>query len=116
MLYMAAKLIISAFLILAISEAGKRNAFLASMLASLPTISVLAMMWLYIDTKDPKEISNLSYGIFWLVLPSLSFFFFLPFLLKHKINFYIAMGLALALMFCCYFLMLALLKKFNIRI
>ena len=116
MLYMAVKLIISALLILAISEAGKRNAFLGSMLASLPTISVLAMLWLYVDTKDTKAVSDLSYDIFWLVLPSLSFFFFLPYLLKHKINFYLAMGLSLALMLCCYFLMLAVLKKFNIRI
>jgi len=116
MLYIVAKLLISALLIVAISEAGKRNAFLGSMLASLPTISVLAMLWLYVDTKDPKAISNLSYDIFWLVLPSLSFFLFLPYLLKHKINFYLAMGLALTLMFCCYFVMLAVLKKFNIRI
>jgi len=37
-------------------------------------VSVLAMVWLYIDTKDAEKVSDLATSVFWLVLPSLGFF------------------------------------------
>ena len=50
----------------------------ASALASLPLISLLAFMWLYLDTGDVEKVVALSRGIFWLVLPSLVLFIALP--------------------------------------
>ena len=55
------------------------------------------MVWLYIETKDISRISDLSYGIFWLVIPSLALFASLPVLLKMNLNFYVALGLAIGL-------------------
>lgn len=92
MVYFVVKVFVSAILIVAISEIAKRSTLLGSILASIPLTSVLAMVWLYSDTKDTQKIIALSYDIFWLVLPSLIFFLALPFLLKKSVNFYVALG------------------------
>ena len=63
------KLIVSAALIVTIAEVSKRTALLGALLASLPLTSLLAMVWLYIDTGDVTTVANLASGIFWLVLP-----------------------------------------------
>ena len=74
-------------------------------------LSLLAIIWLYIDTKDAGKVAALSTSIFWMVLPSLVFFLALPPLLKAKVNFYLACGLATAPMLVCYGLVLAALKR-----
>ena len=75
MLYYILKFTISALLIVAISEVSKRYSLAAGILASLPIISILAMIWLYVDTNSIQKVSKLSTSIFWMVLPSLSLCF-----------------------------------------
>ena len=82
MIYYVAKIAITTILIVAISEIAKRSSFAAALLASIPLVSVLAMLWLYVDTKDVAKVSALATSVFWLVLPSLVFFITLPLLLK----------------------------------
>lgn len=116
MTYTLIKLFTSAGLIVVISELAKRDGWLGALLASLPTISLLAIVWLYVDTRDVEKIAILSTGIFWLVLPSLTFFIAFPWLLRMKLNFWLSMGLAIAAMFCCYLLLMAVLKKVGVQI
>jgi hypothetical protein len=115
MLYTLFKLFASLALIVAIPELAKRASWLGGLLASLPIISLLAIVWLYLDTRDLEQVSSLSSAIFWLVLPSLSFFIMLPMLLRMKFNFWLSLGIALAVMIVCYLLMVALLKKIGIQ-
>ena len=82
MLYSIVKVTTSALLIVAISEVSKRATTLGALLASLPLVSLLAMMWLYIDTGDRSKVADLASSIFWLVLPSLALFLILPVLLR----------------------------------
>lgn len=110
------KVLISAVLVVTVSEISKRSSFLGGLLASLPVVSFLALIWLYLDTKDTAKVARLSTSIFWLVLPSLVFFVALPPLLKLKMNFYVCLGLATTLMLACYGGMLALLKKFGVAL
>ena len=110
------KVLVSAAVLVAVAEVGKRSSLLGGLLASLPLVSLLAMLWLYLDTKDTAKVANLSTGIFWLVLPSLVFFLALPPLLKMKLNFYLSFGLAIALMLVCYGAMLVALKKFGVNL
>ncbi|MFZ4398435.1 MAG: DUF3147 family protein [Bacteroidales bacterium] len=76
MWYYFIKLIITSAIIVAISEISKRSSLIGSILASIPLISFLAFIWLYIETKDVGKIAELSTNIFWLVIPSLSFFYY----------------------------------------
>jgi F0F1-type ATP synthase assembly protein I len=112
----AIKVLISAVLIVAVTELAKRSTLLGGLLASLPLVSFLAMLWLYSDTKDAAKVAALSTSIFWLVLPSLVFFLALPALLKLQLNFHLGFGLATALMLVCYGAMLVVLKKAGVNL
>jgi hypothetical protein len=110
------KIIITALLVTGISELGKRFSAFGAILASLPLTSVLAFIWLYRDTKDNQKVIGLSYGIFWMVLPSLLFFIVLPFLLKKGIGFGWAMASSCIIMAIFYTLYIFILGKFGIKI
>ncbi len=116
MFYLAAKFAISAALIVAISELAKRSSLLAAVLASLPLVSVLAMVWLYLETDDTERIAHFATGVFWLVLPSLALFVSLPLLLRAGLNFPFALLIASGITVAAYFAMLAILRQLDISI
>lgn len=113
--YYALKIAITTLLVVIISEVARRSTLMGAVLASVPIVSVLAIFWLYVDTKDLSKISHLASSIFWLVLPSLALFLCLPLLLKSGVNFYLSMALSIALTVICYWAMLWLLHRFGIR-
>ena len=116
MIYYSLKIVITVLLIIAISEISKRSTLIGAILASIPLISVLAITWLYIDTKDVHKVAMLSTSVFWLVIPSLSWFLILPVLLKKGINFYIGKGISVIITIIFYFIMIAILDKFGIKL
>lgn len=89
---------------------------MAALLASLPITSILAMLWLYRDTRDPQKIIDLSWGIFWAVLPSLVFFVVLPLVLKSGIKFGWALLISCVTMAASYALYVIFLNRFGVRI
>jgi hypothetical protein len=113
-LYYVLKFTISALLIVAISEVSKRYSLTAGILASLPIVSVLAMIWLYIDTASIEKVSQLSTSIFWMVLPSLSLFIILPLLLKNKVPFYPALMISASVMVLLYYITIVVLRKLGL--
>lgn len=88
------KVALSALVIVAVSEVAKRNSLWAAGLASLPLTSLLAFVWLYVDTRDTAAVATLSQDIFWLVLPSLVLFLALPLMLRTGWSFWSALGLS----------------------
>jgi hypothetical protein len=111
MLYYILKFAVSAALIVTISEIARGYPLAAGVLASLPIASVLAMIWLYIDTGSVERASRLSVSIFWMVFPSLSLFLVLPLLLKSKVPFYPALALSAAAMVFLYSVTIHVLRK-----
>ena len=67
----AAKVFITVAVVVAVSEIGKRSSLWGAVLVSLPLTSLLAYVWLYLDTESSERIAALSQSIFWLVLASL---------------------------------------------
>lgn len=116
MWYYLLKILTSSVIIVLISEISKRSTLIASIFASIPLVSIMAFIWLYIDTKDVNKIASLSNGIFWMVIPSLLFFIIFPMLLKKNISFAISMILASLVMIAAYFILIFILKKININI
>ena len=110
------KVIISAVLIVAIAEVGKRSTLMGGILASIPLVSVLAMIWLYVDTRDVERIAQFSISVFWLVIPSLALFITLPLLLRSGVGFYLSLLIAIAVTVVCYYFMLALLNRLGIAL
>ena len=116
MFYYTTKIIISAIILVAISEIAKRSSLLGALLASLPLTSLLAFVWLYLDTGDVQKVSALSANIFWLVLPSLVLFLILPLMIKLGWGFWLSLMVAVLATAACYGMMLAILKQFGIQV
>ena len=116
MLYYLTKILLSAGIIVAVAEVAKVNATLGALIKSLPLISILAMMWLYVDTHDTGKIAELSTSTFWLVLPTLPMFLVLPALLRHGLGFYPSLTISIAVMMFCYAAAIPVLARFGIQI
>lgn len=92
-MYLLLKALLSGVVVAVASEAARRSSLLGAVLISLPLTSILALVWLYRDTREPAEISALSWSILWVIVPSLVFFVVLPLALRTT-NFWIALLLA----------------------
>ena len=111
------KILLSALLIYAVGEFAKRSSLFGAIIASLPIISILAMIWLWHDTHDAIRIARLSRGIFWLVLPSLVLFALLPpLLLRWNLAFSLALGIASGATVVCYFTLFVVLTWLHVEI
>jgi hypothetical protein len=115
-MYLILKTLITAMVVVGISECGKKFSLFGGILASLPLTSILAFVWLYQDTRDVARVIELSYLIFWMVIPSLFFFICFPYFLKIGWNFYWALATSAALMAVLYSLYVILIKKFGIKL
>lgn len=113
---LALKIILSAAVLVTVAELAKRSSFWAAALASLPLTSLLAFVWLYLDSGDTEKVATLSHGIFWLVLPSLVLFIVLPLLLRGGLGFWLSLGAACFATATAYFGMVKILGVFGVRI
>ena len=116
MLQTVIKLLISSGVIVLVSEIAKKNTYLGGLIASVPLVSVLSMIWLYIDTKDIESVRNLSNSILWMVIPSISLFISLPILLKSGTGFYLSIFLSIIITIGCYGVTILLLSRFGIEL
>jgi len=116
MLYYILKVIISALVIVAVSEIAKRSTGFAALVASLPLTSLLAFIWLHLEGLPQGRIAELSGQIFWLILPSMVLFLLLPFLLKAGWGFWASLGVSVFATAVSYFAMLPLLRKIGVNI
>lgn len=116
MLHYVIKVVLSALVIVAVSELGKRSSFWGALLASLPLTSLLAFVWLRIDGAPPAQIADLSTSIFWLVLPSLVLFLLFPLLLRHGVGFGLSLLASGAATAAAYGLMTLLLPRLGVKL
>ena len=116
MLWYVIKLFLTAGIVVIISEISKKLPLLGSLIASLPLISVLGILWMYGETKDVDKIASHAFGTFWYVLPSLPMFLTLPYMLKKGFSFSLSMSAGIILTIVLYILMTKGLAKFGINI
>ena len=112
----AAKVVVTAVLVIGVAELSKRSSFWGAVLASLPLTSLMAFVWLYVDTGNRQVVAALSDSIFWLVLPSLPLFLILPVLLRSGWPFWISLGVACSITIAAYFGMISVLHRLNVRL
>jgi hypothetical protein len=113
MAYYIVKIAVTVALIVAISEITKRSPLVAGVLASIPLVSVLAMVWLYVETRDAARVAALAESILWLVPPSLVLFFVLPAMLHRGNNFYVSLLVAAAGTVIAYYATISIMRRFG---
>ena len=102
MFYLVTKAVVSAIIIVIVSETARRNPGTGALIASLPMISVLGMIWLWRDSQDVARMAEHSAATFWYVLPSLPMFLLIPALLKRGVGFWPALVVGCVLTMALY--------------
>lgn len=116
MLYLIVKAALSGVIIALVSEAARRSPGLGALIASLPLVSILGMIWLWRDTGEPDRLAAHAEATFWLVLPSLPMFLLVPLLLRRGLDFWLALGAGCLLTVILYLLMLQLGPRVGLKL
>ncbi len=116
MLYLVLKSLLSGIIIMAVSEIAKRSPAFGALVASLPLVSLLAIVWLWRDTGDTARIADHAEATFWYVIPSLPMFLVFPYMLRNGVGFWWALLAGCALTFALYALTIVIAAKFGVRI
>ena len=116
MLQLAIKALVSGILIAAASTIAKRYPGFGALIASLPLVSVLGMMWLWSEKPDADNMAAHASATFWYVLPSLPMFLVIPALLRAGTPFWLALALGCALTVILYLGMTALAPRIGVQL
>ncbi len=116
MTYLVAKAALSGVLVMVISEIARRYPGVGGLVASLPLISVLAVIWLWRDTADAERIAQHLQATFWYVLPTLPMFLAMPAMLRSGLGFWPALAAACAITMGLYLLLIWAAPKLGIPI
>ena len=114
-LHLVLRALLSGALIVLIGELAKRDNFTAAIVHSLPLVTLLAVIWLFIDKRDTALIGRHLTGTFWFVLPTLPMFLVVPWLLRGGWNFWPALGAGALLTVALYFLTMRLLRAAGVN-
>lgn len=115
MWYLLIKAGLSGVIVMLVSEIARRSPSLGGLIASLPLISILGIIWLWRDTSDIERIAAHSQATFWFVLPSLPMFLIFPFMLRHGMGFWLALVCSCAMTVLFYLAILWLLPRFGAK-
>lgn len=116
MSYFLFKAAFSGLIIAIVSEVARRAPGLGALIASLPLISVLGMIWLWRDTEDTARMAEHAYATFWFVLPSLPMFLAIPIMLNRGVAFWPAMAIGCVMTMALYLAMVWTLGQFGLRL
>jgi hypothetical protein len=116
MLYVVIKALISGAIIAAVSEIAKRSPGIGALVASLPLVSVLGMIWLWRDTQDRALMASHAGATFWFVLPSLPMFLLIPVLLGRHVPFWLSLGAGCLLTMLLYLSLIFIAPRVGVRL
>jgi hypothetical protein len=116
MLQTIIKAALSGVLVMIVAETSKRSPAFGALVASLPLISILAVIWLWNDTGDTVRVANHLEATFYYVLPSLPMFLVMPALLRADYAFWPALGLSVLLTVALYTLVVVVAARFGIQL
>ena len=114
--YLLVKAALSGIIIAIVSEVARRAPGIGALIASLPLISVLGMIWLWRDTGDPVRMAHHAYATFWFVLPSLPMFLLIPWLLSRGTSFWASLAAGCVLTVGLYLAMVWILGRVAVKL
>lgn len=115
MSWIITKYLITAAVVVFVSEAAKRSDKLGGLIAALPLVTVLALIWLYIEKQTPEKIANHAWYTFWYVVPTLPMFLAFPWLLP-RIGFWPTLLASVIITVTCFWVFATLVKQFGIEL
>lgn len=115
MAWLLTKYLLTAAVVVLVSEFAKRSDRLGGLLAALPLVTVLALVWLHVEKQPAEKIANHAWYTFWYVLPTLPMFLVFPVLLP-RLGFWPTLLACVGLTVVCFALFALLLRRFGIEL
>ena len=115
MAWLVTKYLITAAVVVLISEVAKRSDKLGGLVAALPMVTFLALIWLYVEKQPAEKISNHAWYTFWYVVPTLPMFQAFP-LLYDRIGFWPTMAACVGITIVCFVVFAMIVKHFGIEL
>lgn len=116
MFYLLIKASVSGIIVAIVSEVAKRYPGFGALVASLPLVSVLGMIWLWRDKSDIPNMAAHMGATFWFVLPSLPMFLLMPAMLRSGWTFWASLAIGCGLTIALYFAMTAFGPRFGLKL
>lgn len=113
--WLVTKYLITAAVVVLVSEVAKRSDRLGGLLAALPLVTVLALIWLYVERQPQVKIANHAWYTFWYVVPTLPMFLAFPMLLP-RLGFWPALLACVVITVVCFWLFALLMRRFGIEL
>ncbi len=113
MSWIITKYFITAALVVFISEVAKRSDKLGGFVAALPMVTILTLIWLYVENQPADKIANHAWYTFWYVVPTLPMFLVFPWLLP-RIGFWSTLGASVLITLICFGLFALLVRRFGV--
>ncbi|HSM54406.1 MAG TPA: DUF3147 family protein [Erythrobacter sp.] len=110
-----AKALLAGVMIAAIAEVGRRLPTMAALIASLPLVSILGMIFLWHARPDAENMAVHAQSTFWFVLPSLPMFLLIPMMLRQGFSFWVALAVGCVLTLVLYLAMVQFGPRIGIR-
>ncbi|MGR5238717.1 DUF3147 family protein [Vibrio alfacsensis] len=115
MLWIVVKYLTTAAIVVAISEVAKRSDKVGAFVAALPTVTILALIWMYVEGQGTEKLSNHAFFTFWYVLPTLPMFLLFPYLLS-KYSFWLTLLISCVVSVACFAVTHYAVKHFGINL
>jgi len=115
MTWIITKYLLTAGMVVFVSEVAKRSDKLGGLVAALPLMTLLTLAWLYVENQPEEKIANHAYYTFWYVIPTLPMFLLFPYLLP-KLGFWLTMLASVVLTLICYGLFALVMKNFGVEL
>lgn len=115
MMWIVTKYLLTAAVVVLVTEAAKRSDRLGGLLAALPMVTVLALIWLYIENQPQEKIANHAWYTFWYVVPTLPMFLAFPFVLP-KLGFWPTLGVSVVITLVSFIGFALLVRRFGVEL
>ncbi|MEQ1527605.1 MAG: DUF3147 family protein [Gallionella sp.] len=115
MAWIVTKYFLTAAVVVLVSELAKRSDKLGGFVAALPLVTLLALIWLYVDNQSEEKIAHHAWYTFWYVVPTLPMFLAFPALLL-RIGFWPTMLASVAITVICFGLFALVVRRFGIEL
>jgi F0F1-type ATP synthase assembly protein I len=115
MAWLITKYLVTAAVVVLVSEIAKRSDKLGGLIAALPLVTVLALIWLHVENQSQEKIANHAWYTFWYVVPTLPMFLIFPMLLS-KLGFWWALLAGAAIAVLCFGALAFVVRQFAIEL
>lgn len=113
MAWIVTKYLLTAGIVVLVTEVAKRSDRLGGLVAALPLVTVLALIWLHVEQQPEAKIASHAWYTFWYVVPTLPMFLAFPFLLP-RLGFWPTLAASVAITVTCFGLFALLVRRFGI--